>query len=61
MLNTFCHIHTPFLVSLLRTTNGLVLGIVLGLAVITIAQRLWVSNSKGLPVKAPAQKGSGPE
>lgn len=61
VLNTFCHIHTPFLVSLLRTTNGLVLGIVLGLAVITIAQRLWVSNSKGLPVKAPAQKGSGPE
>lgn len=61
LLNTFCHIHTPFLVSLLRTTNGLVLGIVLGLAVIAVAQRLWVSNSKGLPLKAPAQRGSGPE
>ncbi|MHC2994765.1 MAG: hypothetical protein IBV53_04590 [Candidatus Atribacteria bacterium] len=36
LINTFCHIHTPFLFSMLRTFNGIWLGLVLGLFVITI-------------------------
>ena len=31
ILNTFAHAHTPFLLSLLRTGNGLVLGLALGM------------------------------
>ena len=30
-LNTFCHIHTPLAVSALRTVNGVVLGVLVGL------------------------------
>lgn len=33
LLNTFCHIHTPLALTLLRAFNGLVLGIIIGLAV----------------------------
>ncbi len=31
LINTFCHIHTPLLISILRSLNGLILGIILGL------------------------------
>ncbi len=31
MLNTFCHIHSPLAMSVLRTLNGLVLGLVIGM------------------------------
>jgi hypothetical protein len=34
LVNTFAHVHTPLLVSLLRAVNGLWLGIVLGLVLI---------------------------
>ncbi len=36
LINTFCHIHTPFLFSMLRTFNGVWLGLVLGLFIIII-------------------------
>lgn len=36
LINTFCHIHTSFLFSMLRTFNGVWLGLVLGLIIITI-------------------------
>ncbi|TET08902.1 MAG: hypothetical protein E3J83_02685 [Candidatus Atribacteria bacterium] len=36
LINTFCHIHTPFLFSTLRTFNGIWLGLTLGLIIITI-------------------------
>jgi hypothetical protein len=36
LINTFCHIHTPLLFSMLRTFNGIWLGLVLGLIIITI-------------------------
>ena len=36
LINTFCHIHTPFLFSMLRTFNGVWLGLALGLIVVTI-------------------------
>jgi hypothetical protein len=34
LINTFCHIHTPFLFSMLRTFNGIWLGLLLGLIII---------------------------
>ncbi|KUO52047.1 MAG: hypothetical protein APF76_02595 [Desulfitibacter sp. BRH_c19] len=36
MVNTFAHIHTPLVVSLLRTVNGLGLGIILGIVLILL-------------------------
>ncbi len=36
LINTFCHIHTPFLFSILRTFNGVWLGFAVGLVVVTI-------------------------
>jgi len=36
LINTFCHIHTPFLFSMLRTFNGVWLGLMLGLIIIII-------------------------
>jgi hypothetical protein len=36
LINTFCHIHTPFLFSMLRTFNGVWLGLALGLIAVTL-------------------------
>lgn len=36
ILNTFCHAHTPVLLSLLRTANGLWLGALFGIAAVVI-------------------------
>ena len=36
LINTFCHIHTPFLFSMLRTLNGVWLGLALGLILVTV-------------------------
>lgn len=33
VLNTFCHIHTPLMITVIRAANGLILGLALGLAV----------------------------
>ena len=33
LLNTFCHIHTPLYISILRAANGLILGLLIGLVV----------------------------
>ena len=32
LLNTFCHIHTPLAVSILRAVNGLIIGLLVGVA-----------------------------
>lgn len=34
IINTFCHIHTPFFVSLLRSFNGIILGVLAGIILI---------------------------
>lgn len=39
VLNTYCHAHTPLLMSLLRTANGLWLGIIIGSALLLIFAR----------------------
>ena len=38
LVNTFAHIHTPLVVSLIRTFNGLWLGIILGLILIGVVK-----------------------
>jgi hypothetical protein len=39
VFNTFSHIHTPLLISLVRTLNALVLGVLIGLVACLIADR----------------------
>ena len=48
MLNSFCHLHTPIRVTLLRTWNGLWLGALLGL----ILAAVWLVLRKGRSQKA---------
>jgi hypothetical protein len=48
IVNSFAHLHTPLLLSLLRTANGLALGLILGLiawALVRWGERLWQSGS----------------
>jgi hypothetical protein len=40
MVNTFAHIHTPFIISFIRSINGFILGIAAGL-VLTAVLKLW--------------------
>ena len=47
ILNTFAHAHTPFLLSLLRSANGLVLGLVLGIF-LCVALRLVMNGWRAL-------------
>ncbi|MBC7325950.1 MAG: hypothetical protein H5T99_11665, partial [Moorella sp. (in: Bacteria)] len=52
LVNTFCHIHIPFLVSLLRTFNGLWLGLLLGLVLVIfvkLGERLLFSEKVNRP------------
>jgi predicted lysophospholipase L1 biosynthesis ABC-type transport system permease subunit len=41
VFNAFSHIHTPIMVSMIRTVNGLVLGIIFGWIVVAIANRFY--------------------
>jgi hypothetical protein len=48
IINTFAHLHTPLLLSLLRTANGLLLGLLIGIVVwrlVCWGERLWQSGS----------------
>ncbi|MEK7376867.1 MAG: DUF5693 family protein, partial [Candidatus Margulisiibacteriota bacterium] len=48
-LNTFCHIHSPLLISLLRSAYGVILGIAFGLLVYLayfISTKLWAGKDK---------------
>jgi hypothetical protein len=36
IINTFCHLHTPLIYSILRTFNGIILGIFLGIIIIIL-------------------------
>ena len=49
--NTFCHIRAHFLVSLLRTGIGLVLGLVLGAIVLLILRACWPVPSDATQTK----------
>jgi hypothetical protein len=41
IVDTFCHLHTPLLVSLLRVFNGAVIGIVLGALAVMVYRAIW--------------------
>ncbi len=48
IVNTFAHLHTPLLLSILRTANGLALGLIGGLiawGLVRWGERLWQSGS----------------
>jgi len=48
IINSFAHLHTPFLLSLLRTANGLLLGLIVGLALFGLVrwgERVWRRGS----------------
>lgn len=45
VLNTFSHIHTPLLISIVRLLNGLVLGLFFGIIIAIVAGR-WIKTSK---------------
>jgi MFS family permease len=48
LINTFCHIHTPFVVSLIRSINGVVGGILMAAVYVVLIEafrklwKLWV-------------------
>ena len=52
LINTFCHIHTPFTFSLLRAFNGIWLGTLLGLIIVSVFYfivkqfRKFINNEK---------------
>ncbi|MDN5331892.1 MAG: hypothetical protein PWP45_1117 [Tepidanaerobacteraceae bacterium] len=46
MVNTFAHIHTPFVVSLIRSVNGLILGIIIGYFVVFAMRVLEVFGKR---------------
>ncbi len=48
IINSFAHLHTPLLLSLLRTANGLVLGLPLGVIAYSVwrgGERLWLRRT----------------
>ncbi len=51
IIDTFSHLHTPLLISLLRVINGLVIGVIIGAIAIAIYRRVMLRSSK-YPVEA---------
>jgi len=43
ILNSFAHLHTPLVFTLLRTTNGLLLGLIVGSALWGVVRR-WTKE-----------------
>ncbi|MFH1541022.1 MAG: DUF5693 family protein [Elusimicrobiota bacterium] len=44
IINTFCHIHTPFFISLLRSFNGLCIGVIFGIILIYLYNKCVQKN-----------------
>lgn len=42
LINSYCHLHTPFLISLRRSLNGYVLGLIFGLILIYLFNLAWL-------------------
>ena len=51
IIDTFSHLHTPLLISLLRVINGLVIGVIIGAIAIALYRRVMLRSSK-YPVEA---------
>ncbi len=45
MLNSFCHLHTPIAVAVLRSINGLWIGALVGFGAVVVAERLCLERS----------------
>ncbi|MCS6776924.1 MAG: DUF5693 family protein [Chloroherpetonaceae bacterium] len=60
LLNTFCHIHSPLIVSLWRGSLGVILGGLLGLLVFVAVETIWFRSQghHGVNVDAAALKSS---
>jgi hypothetical protein len=52
VVNTYCHAHTPVLLSLLRTVNGIWLGVIIGLALWLVLG--WLTRTRQERDAAPA-------
>jgi len=39
IINSFCHAHTPLVISLVRTINGIWLGVIIGVLLVSIVRR----------------------
>jgi hypothetical protein len=46
IINSFCHAHTPLVISLGRTINGIWLGIIVGVLLVAIARRFCLKKSR---------------
>jgi Family of unknown function (DUF5693) len=46
-LNTFCHLHIPLLVSVMRDSLGLALGTLIGVILIGLFERYWHRSQRG--------------
>ncbi len=51
VVNTFCHFHSPLLMTILRTFNGLWLGFLIGLTITFVYRFLQLVNTYGLGKK----------
>ncbi len=56
LLNSFCHIHTPIPMTLYRTFNGLWIGVVLGVALVMVANRFLFREKAGKPKVKPTRR-----
>jgi uncharacterized protein DUF5693 len=61
MVNSFCHLHTPLLMTLARTFNGLWLGVLFGLALTWLLQRYLPLASHAFAAQPAALAGAVPE
>jgi len=50
VVNAFCHIHTPILLTLFRMVNGFILGIIIGFIVLAIVRR-FLKTYKGEAIR----------
>lgn len=46
MVNTFCHLHTPLVISALRVTYGVVFGLLGAVVILQVARRLGILSSE---------------
>jgi len=46
LVNTFCHLHIPLTISLLRSFNGLWLGLLLGCLLLKVVERLYLKKGE---------------
>lgn len=56
LVNSFCHLHTPLLLTVARTFNGLWLGVLIGLLFVRLASRWLFPSRRPSPTTEPAPR-----